>query len=1055
MYGLNMTLCPANHIRTLCRVGVVASLLFVTGTQFCFGQMDDRSRPTNAFIEQQRAHFDKSEWDQSIQECSKVLEATPNSQSALLYRGIAYNGKGEYDAAIKDFDKVVELGGGRENAAVWNRADAYSNRSISYRMKGESLKAIDSAYFSLLEKYENPEAHINRGLAYIARHNYERSIWGAFDRAIYIAKPPAYDNKPAQQTATTTGSTPQSGGASAADKQAAIAWSYRGLARMMQGRENPTNKWYFDDAISNQKKAIELDSTLATAYWIKAAAVIGKNADQKNAEELMKAAQEAMADLDKAIELKPGYAEALSDRAFLYSLAGDGEKAAADLEAAIKANPRSPLPRIRRGQIYMKLKKPELALENYESAVELNENDPEAQCGLGYAQLQTKNPEAAVKSFTKAISIDPKLEMAYTGRAEALKKVGKGKEATADLNKVKELHPAPAKKDDKKKPEPLPPRFMVKSKPVSPNKKAELLQSAKEIDRLIEANYAKTNTKPNDPANDYQFVRRIYLDITGTIPTYQQLQKFLASKDQDRRSKLIDELLNSDAYAGHQFNFWADILRYTDNLSNDVRGEPYRQWLKQSFAENKPWDKMVHEILTSEGLVWKNPAAGYFLRDQNMPLDNMNNTVRIFLGTRIGCAQCHDHPFDRWTQKEFYQTAAFTFGTLTATGGWDKRYWDKDPNERLRQEYEAIEQEEEDRRNNSYAFDRIMRVNMMIVNDRPERKIQLPKDYKYKDAKPDDVVEPKSLFGPPADVRPGETPRQAFARWCVSKDNPRFAKTIANRLWKQAFGYGLIEPVDDMMDQTVAENPELMTFLESEMKRLDFDMKEYLRMIYNTATYQRQVCSVEIPVGEPYHFPGPALRRMTAEQVWDSFLTLAVVDPDEYREMPAHLRTDVIGMDLTKVSAEVMMASERKGNEVDGSQGKRQQKYMYKGVLLGRASELRSPAEPNHFLRMFGQSDRELIQQSNTNGSVPQVLFMFNGPITHMLLEPNSTMYNVVMKKKSEAEKVKAMFLTILGREPDKTELEYGVNELKNHGLPGCGNVIWSLVNTREFLFIQ
>jgi hypothetical protein len=194
---------------------------------------------------------------------------------------------------------------------------------------------------------------------------------------------------------------------------------------------------------------------------------------------------------------------------------------------------------------------------------------------------------------------------------------------------------------------------------------------------------------------------------------------------------------------------------------------------------------------------------------------------------------------------------------------------------------------------------------------------------------------------------------------------------------------------------------------------------------------------------------------MTAEQVWDSFLTLAVVDPDEYKEIPSNVRTDVTGLDLTTISAKDMLDSDRKGNDAEGVQRNRHGKYDYKGVRLGRASELPSPVPPNHFLRMFGQSDRELIQMSTTNGSVPQVLFMFNGPITHMLLEKNSTIYNVVVKKKNDQERVKAIFMTILSREPDAEELQLGMNELKNRGAAGCGNVIWSLVNTREFLFIQ
>ena len=985
---------------------VIWATVFVllVGGRDCSAQKQEvKDAPVDPFVSQALERLQKSEWDQLIQDCNKVLEAEPTKGAAFLFRGIALNGKGEYDNAIKEFARVLEQTG-RDPIAIANRADAYANRSTSYYKKGEYLKAVDSAYFALLENGSHPEAHNNRGMAYIGRSQFDKAV-SSFDRAIQFN--PRY----------------------------AEAYSNRGYAYGAKSN--------FDQVINDQNKAIELDPKLAVAYQRRAAAYIAKNDAVK-----------AQADLEKALSLKPDFPDALCDRAQFYGLKGDLPKAMADLDAAIRIDPGFAKAHVQRGRAYMAQKNYDGAIECFDKAIGLKDSDATAYSFRGYAHHARKEYEPAVKDFTKAIGLDPKLETAYSGRSESYKKLGKSREEKADVAKVKEFHPAPPPKNAKKHEE-LPPRFQVTSKAVGPAKRPDAMRSSKEIDRLIEVNYAKYSVKPNPKTTDATFLRRVYLDVTGTIPTYQQTQRFLSATEPDKRTRLIDELLNSDGYASHFFNYWADVLRYTDNLSNDVRGEPYRQWIKQSLAENKPWDKLVHEIMTAEGLVWNSPMAGYYQRDANMPLDNMNNTVRIFLGTRIGCAQCHDHPTEHWTQKEFYQMAAFTFGTVTSTGGHDKRYWEKNPNDRLHEEYNEIEQEEEDRRQNSYRFDRLMNVNMRIVNDQLDRKIRLPKDYKYADAKPEDLIEPKTVLGGPASIRNGETPRQAFARWLTSKDNPRFALTIANRLWKQALGTGQIEPVDDVLDKSIPENPELMQFLESEMKRLDFDMKEYLRIVFNTEVYQRESCADEVPLGEPYHYPGPNLRRMTAEQAWDSFLTLAVVDPDEYREMPAKIRTEAIGLDLNAVSAKKMLEAEFKGAEIDGNQWKRQAKYTYKGVLLARASELPSPVPANHFLRMFGQSDRELISASATVGSVPQVLFMFNGPITHMLLEKNSTIYNNVMRKKTPADGAKVVFLTILNREPDEAEIELAKQEIKKNGSAGYGNMIWSLVNTREFLFVQ
>ncbi len=963
-----------------------------------------------------KQQVDKSDWD-GAQKTIAQAEQLDAAGAGSVMRAIVQSARGDYDAAIPEFDRVTAQNG-RDPVAIMNRAEAYTARSLAYYQKGEYLRAIDSAYFALLEKGDNATAHNYRAMAYIARRQYDKAI-ASCDRAI------------------------------AADPKHAEAYSNRGLA---YGFKKNT-----DQMIADQKKALDLNPKLVMATERMARALITKGDPVA-----------AYGEVEKALAAKPDSPEALSTRAQLFVMKGDYSRAMADLDRALKTNPKLAWAHLQRGMVLIAQKQTDQAKVAFDEAIVLNEDLAEAYCYRGYVQEKNKEHELAVADFSKAIELDPAMTAAYSGRSDAYKKMGKDSEAQADSAKVKELNPPPVSKSakkkvdadnkrkaERKKVEPPENRFLVASKGVDPKTLKDAKRSAAEIDRLVAVNYEKHQIKPNEKTTDEQFVRRIYLDVTGTIPSYAQTQKFLTSRDADRRSKLIDELLGSDGYASHFFNYWADVLRYTDHLTEDVRGEPYRQWIKQSLAENKPWDRFVEEMLVAEGLVWDNPATGYIQRDAGMPLDNMNNTIRIFLGTRIGCAQCHNHPFDRWTQKEFYQTAAFTFGTQTRTGGGDTRYWNKNPSDRLEEDYAELTQEEEDRRNNHYRFERIINVNMRIVNDQGERKITLPADYDYADAKPGEAVEPKTLFGPSAEIKPGETPRKAFARWAVSKENPRFALTIANRLWKQAFGVGQIEPVDDMMDDTVAENPELMKFLESEMKRLDFDMKEYLRIIFLSETYQRQACSDDIGPGAPYHFPGPMLRRMTAEQIWDSFLTLASAKPDEYREQLASVRTEKIGLDLSTVSAQTLLDAEHQGNVVDWSQGGRQSKYIYKGVLLARASELPSPVPPGHFLRMFGQSDRELISASSTQGSVPQVLFMFNGPISHMLLEQTSSIYNIVVKRQSIPEGVKAIFLTILSREPDADEMSIAVREVKENGMAGYGNVVWSLVNTREFLFVQ
>lgn len=961
-------------------------------------------------IAQARQELAAGRFDAAIATCKKAIEMEPKFAASYLVSGIAKDGKGEFDEAMKDLDLALAQGP-RDATAVATRADTFYQKAMMFYRRGEYLKTIDNAYFATLEKNNHVEAHCIRAQAYLERQAFDKAIQSA-NRAI------------------------------SADANNAQAYSLRGVAY--------ASKKNLDQALKDHEKAVGLGAKDPSILERRAATLLAKG-DFKGAAQ----------DIESALRMKPDFAEALCDRAYLYSLMKEPAKAQADLDAAIKFNPKFARAHMLQGSVYLSNEKFSKALASFDTAVSLKDSDAVAYCSRGYAQQGLDKHDLAIQDFTKAIDLDEKLLAAYQGRSKSYQKLKKADESRADLAMVRKLTPEPEKKKsdkDKKKEEAKKddePKFVYRSKPVSPEKLTHIREAASKIDTFVAANYKKFNVQPNPKTTDEQFVRRIYLDVTGTIPSFSQTALFLSSKDPEKRSKLIDQLLGSDGYASHFFNYWADVLRYTDSLNVNVRGDHYRQWIKQSLAENKPWNRMVYEMLTADGLIWKNPATGYLQRDANMPLDNMNNTIRIFLGTRIGCAQCHNHPFDRWTQKEFYQMAAFTIGTKGQAGATDSRFFKDNPNERLREDFYAIEQEEEDRRNSYYRFERMLTYNQMIVNDQADVKIRLPKDYAYSDAKPNDVVEPKVLFGKPVSLGKNESPRQGFARWVVQKDNPRFALTLANRLWKQCFGIGQIEPVDDMMDSTVAENPALMAFLEAEMKTLGFDMKEFLRMIFHTETYQRQACFEELQTGQPYHFPGPILRRMTAEQVWDSFVTLASPTPFEYREMPAELVTSQMNVDLNSANAEEVLEAERAMNQAESSKSKRQQKYLYKGTLIARASELPSPVPPNHFLRVFGQSDRELISASSTTGSVPQVLFMFNGPITHMLLEKDSTIYGNIAKRDDVVNGVKAMFMTILNRVPTPEESQIAVEEVKRAGVPGYGNVVWSLVNTREFLFIQ
>jgi hypothetical protein len=590
--------------------------------------------------------------------------------------------------------------------------------------------------------------------------------------------------------------------------------------------------------------------------------------------------------------------------------------------------------------------------------------------------------------------------------------------------------------------------------PVDAARVAECREAADKIDALVEANLAKQGMTPNPPADDYVLVRRIFVDTIGAIPNMQATTTFADSRQVHKQEELIDSLLSSYGYVSHMYNFWAAILRVTDRPDNNILAYSYRDWLKQQLQVNRPYDDWVYEMLTAEGKIWENPAVGYTLRDNGMPLVHVDNTVRIFLGTQIGCAQCHDHPFDKWSQKEFYQLAAFTHGTETRDGKKSAAFKSGNPINRVREELKKIDP---DKRLQG-STNLLLQANLFRVSFDPVRKLKLPHDYQYDNGKPNEVVSASVLWGEiPAEAKQ-LTPREQYAKWLTSSKNPLFAKTIANRLWKKVMGVGLIEPIDDIRDDSPCENPELLEFLTQEIVRLDFNQKEFLRTLLYTKTYQRASSDFDPSAAEFYHYPGPRLRRMTAEQVWDSILTIAIYNPFPF-ELPGNEQfAQVVDMNLAAVDLQEAEDRATKFDETVGPQARNKQMYTaaYRRQVLARASELPSPLPADHFIRQFGQCDRETIEGDSTDPTVPQILTMFNGPFTHMMLEKGSVIYDNLSRCNTPRDALNVMFLSILNRPPTSRDRDVAMRELgRGDTAMGYGNVVWALINTREFLFIQ
>jgi hypothetical protein len=581
-------------------------------------------------------------------------------------------------------------------------------------------------------------------------------------------------------------------------------------------------------------------------------------------------------------------------------------------------------------------------------------------------------------------------------------------------------------------------------------------ERSREIDRLVQDNWAKHEVQGSPYINNQVFMRRAYLDIVGTIPSGREAIEFINVKNPHKRQILIDYLLDTEGYVSHYYNYWADVLRIQSQINN-IDLHNYVTWVKDSLRENKPYDQFVFELITAKGRVWENGAAGYYLRDRGMPLDNTANTVAIFLGTQIGCAQCHDHPFEDWTQRQFYEMAAFTHGVNPrgVDSGNPKDFQKKRREVTQKMTNRKLTPEEQ------RLVRRLISANLWNVQDPAggKSRLKLPKDYQYDNGKPGELIAPKVIYGDQTSTGSRQTSREMYARWMTSAKNPLFAKVIANRLWKKVMGVGLIEPVD-AVEGAEASNPELLDFLTAEMIRLKFDTKEYVRLLLNTDLYQRRAVYQET-MEEAYHYPGPTLRRMTAEQLWDSLVTLSMDKPEtgKYDEL---MRPRYEEINLETISSDRIiqlgLASSKKQAKNRMMMRQKAQKRSKEGPGLFRASEMRQPSPGNHFLRDFGQSDRNLIEGSNSDPNVTQILTLLNGRHHFQIIRGGSLISDELAQvKDSPKNRARVIYLSVLGRDPAPAEFRLALNLFKQEKqvVAGDRSLVWILLNTPEFMFVQ
>jgi hypothetical protein len=346
------------------------------------------------------------------------------------------------------------------------------------------------------------------------------------------------------------------------------------------------------------------------------------------------------------------------------------------------------------------------------------------------------------------------------------------------------------------------------------------------IDRAVFEKLNRMRISASQPCSDREFIRRVYLDVVGVLPTPDELSSFLADSSPSRRDNVIDRLLVRPEY----YDFWAlkfaDVLRSNGRLIQTKGAYVFHRWIRECIERNMPMDKLVHALLTSDGSTFKNPAANYY-RISRDPESAVETTAQLFLGVRIQCAKCHNHPFERWTQDDYYGFAAF-FSQIGRKKG-------------------NLPEEE-------------------VVYATGSGDVNQPRTGR--------TMKPKALGGPVLDDPVTKDRRVRLASWLASPGNPFFAKSLVNRIWFHLIGRGIVEPVDDFRDSNPSSNDALLEGLTADFVKNGYDLKKLIRSILHSRTYQLSAATNPLNADDGLYFSHAQTRLLPAEVLLDAISTV-------------------------------------------------------------------------------------------------------------------------------------------------------------------------------------
>ena len=602
---------------------------------------------------------------------------------------------------------------------------------------------------------------------------------------------------------------------------------------------------------------------------------------------------------------------------------------------------------------------------------------------------------------------------------------------------------------------------------------AYLKKAALQIDTHIASFYRNQKLPVPAVTDDATFLRRAFLVAIGRIPTAEEALAFLEIEDIGKREALAGYLVKSKGFSSHMSNWAYDLLRIVDSrLGSNTTNEAYRHWVRTAMADNMPWHEFTSRLIDSSGDGWDpaSAAVGYYTRDRGMPLDNLSSTMRVFLGARMECAQCHDDPFGTTERHDFYQLAAFTEGQSM------------DGIENMSPLWEELA---ENQNTPEYRLAQVLRdgVYGMSLAGGGAGKINLPADYQYRDATPGDLVGARTPFGTTvrmSDDREHTDGREKLAEWMITKTGEQFPVIIANRMWKRIMGKGIYEPIDEFIPAGKTNHPALVSYIGKLMVELNYDLRAFQHVLLLTKTFQFATNPNPSTVEGGDDFHGRKIERLASEQVWDSLITLAAGDPDKLPIRTMNDRIYVSGQpvlvgkkNMIELSKEVLaleseqevrsyfakLATEVANSGPSGSNDSMMSMKVtsvYDKNAKVRASELPSPAPRDHFLYFFGASDREVTEASSRDPNVGQVLSLMNGFVQRELVNDSSAhVYKALEGASSDNEKIRRLYIAILNRPPTGEEMSWMLDEVKTQGDAGLRNIVSALVMSSEFLFLQ